>query len=110
MVRLALKAQREPDVLAFLRERCPWVGLDVCSPGEAAWGLRYGWRTGEISYTGTNLSERDLDAILLRKVAEPSSNLAAESSTPSLSCEQALTLAIWLKNPCLRSAPAQQRE
>ena len=64
LVRLALKAQREPDVLAFLRERCPWVGLDVCSPGEVAWGLRYGWRTDEISYTGTNLSERDLATIL----------------------------------------------
>jgi len=64
VVRLALKAQREPDVLGFLRERCPWVGLDVCSPGEVAWGLRYGWRADEISYTGTNLSERDLDAIL----------------------------------------------
>jgi diaminopimelate decarboxylase len=64
IVRLALKAQREPDVLAFLRERCPWVGLDVCSPGEVAWGLRYGWRADEISYTGTNLSERDLDMIL----------------------------------------------
>src|SRR5919201_4836582 len=34
VVRLALKAQREPDVMRFLRERCPWVGLDVCSPGE----------------------------------------------------------------------------
>ena len=64
LVRLALKAQREPDVLGFLRERCPWVGLDVCSPGEVAWGLRHGWRADEISYTGTNLSERDLDAVL----------------------------------------------
>jgi diaminopimelate decarboxylase len=64
LVRLALKAQREPDLLAFLRERCPWVGLDVCSPGEVAWALGHGWRADEISYTGTNLSERDLDAIL----------------------------------------------
>ena len=64
LVRLALKAQREPDVLAFLRERCPWVGLDVCSPGEVAWALGHGWRADEISYTGTNLSERDLDMVL----------------------------------------------
>src|SRR5438477_1525255 len=64
LVRLALKAQREPDVLAFLRERCPWVAVDVCFPGEIAWALRHGWRPDEISYTGTNLSERDLDAIL----------------------------------------------
>jgi diaminopimelate decarboxylase len=64
LVRLALKAQREPDVLAFLRERCPWIGLDVCSPGEVAWALDQGWHADEISYTGTNLSERDLDVIL----------------------------------------------
>src|SRR5438874_13373719 len=58
LVRLALKAQREPDVLAFLRERCPWVGVDVCSPGEIAWALGHGWRADESSYTGTDLSER----------------------------------------------------
>jgi diaminopimelate decarboxylase len=63
-VRLALKAQREPDVLSFLRERTPWVGLDVSSPGEVAWGRRHGWTPEEISYTGTNLSDRDVDAIL----------------------------------------------
>ena len=35
LVRLALKAQREPALLRFLRERVPSVGhLDVCSPGE----------------------------------------------------------------------------
>ena len=63
-VRLALKAQREPDVLSFIQERTPWVGLDVCSPGEVDWGMRQGWAPGEISYTGTNLSDRDLAAIL----------------------------------------------
>ncbi len=64
IVRLALKAQREPAVLAFLRERCPWVGIDVCSPGEVRWSLAHGWAASEISYTGTNVSERDLDVIL----------------------------------------------
>jgi diaminopimelate decarboxylase len=63
VVRLALKAQREPSVLAFLRERAPWVGMDVCSPGEVRWALDHGWAAAEISYTGTNLSERDLDAV-----------------------------------------------
>jgi diaminopimelate decarboxylase len=63
-VRLALKAQREPQLLAFLRERARWVGIDVCSPGEIEWALRHGWTPLEISYTGTNLSERDLDAIV----------------------------------------------
>jgi diaminopimelate decarboxylase len=64
LVRLALKAQREPGVLRFLRERCPWVGLDVCSPGEVGWALDHGWPREEISYTGTNLSERELTATL----------------------------------------------
>jgi diaminopimelate decarboxylase len=64
VVRLALKAQREPHLLAFLRERAPRVGVDVCSPGEVDWSLRHGWSREEISFTGTNLSERDLDRIL----------------------------------------------
>jgi len=64
VVRLALKAQREPTVMRFLRTRCRWVGLDVCSPGEVEWGLRSGWRPDEISYTGTNLSDGDLTSIL----------------------------------------------
>ena len=64
LVRLALKAQREPELLRFLRERAPFVGVDVCSPGEVRWALDRGWSTDEISYTGTNLSARDLDAIL----------------------------------------------
>jgi diaminopimelate decarboxylase len=68
LVRLALKAQREPDVLRFLRERCPWVGLDVCSPGEVELALRFGWSKDEISYTGTNLSDRDLASILVAGV------------------------------------------
>jgi diaminopimelate decarboxylase len=68
-VLLALKAQREPDVLAFVRHLgAPGspeaVGLDVCSPGELLHGLAHGWRAEEISYTGTNVSERDLDVIL----------------------------------------------
>jgi diaminopimelate decarboxylase len=64
VVRLALKAQREPALLAYLRSETPEVGLDVCSPGEVEWGLAHGWAPGEISYTGTNVSERDLDRIL----------------------------------------------
>lgn len=68
-VRLALKAQREPAFLASLRglggSGTPEsVGMDVCSPGEVRWALDHGWEPWEISYTGTNLSVRDLDAIL----------------------------------------------
>lgn len=64
LVRLALKAQRESEVLAFVRDRCPWVGIVACSPGEVGWALGHGWTPGEISFTGTNLSERDLDVIV----------------------------------------------
>ncbi len=72
-VLLALKAQREPEVLAYVRrlgaaEGAKLVGLDVCSPGEVLHGLAHGWRANEISYTGTNLSERDLDVILAHDV------------------------------------------
>jgi diaminopimelate decarboxylase len=62
-LRLAVKAQRDPAVLAFVRA-LGFVGMDVCSPGELSLALDHGWRPEEISYTGTNVSERDLDAIL----------------------------------------------
>jgi diaminopimelate decarboxylase len=60
-LRFALKANPEPRILATLR---PYVGIDACSPGEVARAIECGWTPAEISYTGTNLSERDLDAIL----------------------------------------------
>src|SRR2546427_6910988 len=68
VVRLALKAGRHPALMGFLRERAPWVGLDVCSPGEVTWGLDHGWAPEEISYTGTNVSARDLEQILVAGV------------------------------------------
>jgi diaminopimelate decarboxylase len=64
VVRLALKAQRDPKLLGFLRARGSFVGMDVCSPGEVRWAIDHGWSPSEISYTGTNLSERDLDVVL----------------------------------------------
>ena len=68
-VRFALKAQREPEVLALLRglgaPGTPQsVGVDVCSPGEVAWALDHGWQAQELSFTGTNLVDRDLRDIL----------------------------------------------
>jgi diaminopimelate decarboxylase len=68
-VRFALKAQREAAFLAALRALGDVgdpraVGMDVCSPGELEWALANGFEASEISYTGTNLSERDLDRIL----------------------------------------------
>ncbi|HSL15532.1 MAG TPA: diaminopimelate decarboxylase, partial [Actinomycetota bacterium] len=66
-LRLALKAQRDPQVLEYVR-RLGFVGIDACSPGEVAHALRHGWSADEISYTGTNVSERDLDALLEHRV------------------------------------------
>jgi diaminopimelate decarboxylase len=60
-LRFALKANPDPRVLAVLR---PLVGIDACSPGEVERALETGWPAGEISVTATNLSDRDLDAIL----------------------------------------------
>lgn len=68
-LRFALKANREPEVLAALRAMGgpgdpAAIGIDACSPGEVRHALDHGWRADEISVTATNLSERDLDVIL----------------------------------------------
>jgi diaminopimelate decarboxylase len=67
-VRLALKAQRAPEVLAALRALgAPGspgaVGIDACSTGEVLHALEHGFTAAEVSFTGTNVSERDLDVI-----------------------------------------------
>src|ERR671919_791565 len=72
-VRLALKAQRAPEALAVLRALGPpghpaGVGIDACSPRELLHALEHGWAPEEISYTGTNVSERDLDVVLAHPV------------------------------------------
>lgn len=69
VVRFALKANREPEILEVLRGlggpgSPESVGIDACSPGEVLHALAHGWRTDEISFTGTNVSERDLDVLL----------------------------------------------
>ncbi len=63
VVRFALKANREPEVLSVLRAM-DTVGIDACSPGEVLHAIANGWRADEISYTGTNVSDRDLDVLL----------------------------------------------
>ena len=68
-LRLALKSQREPEVLARVRAlgepgTQESIGLDVCSPGEVEYGVANRFPPSEISYTGANVSERDLDVIL----------------------------------------------
>jgi len=59
----AFKANRQPAILARLREMAD-VGIDACSPNEVEAAIDAGWKAHEISYTGTNLSRRDLDRIL----------------------------------------------
>ena len=68
-LRFAMKANPDPRVLAVFRGLGPpgsreSVGIDACSPGEVTRALECGFLPAEISYTGTNLSERDLDVIL----------------------------------------------
>jgi diaminopimelate decarboxylase len=68
-LRFALKANPSPEVLEVFRRLGPAdspdsVGIDACSPGEVLRALECGWAPAEISYTGTNVSERDLDALL----------------------------------------------
>ena len=68
-LRFALKASPFPEILRVFRElgaagTPESVGIDACSPGEVLRALECGWRPDEISYTGTNVSERDLDVLL----------------------------------------------
>ena len=72
-VRFALKANPLPEILGVFRglgaPGTPGsVGIDACSPGEVERAFECGWRADEISYTGTNVSERDLDVLLARGV------------------------------------------
>jgi diaminopimelate decarboxylase len=69
LLRFALKANPLPEVLEVFRglgapSTAESVGIDACSPGEVLRALECGWTAEEISYTGTNVSERDLDVLL----------------------------------------------
>ena len=68
-LRFALKANPLPEVLEVFRGlgtpgSSDSVGIDACSPGEVLRALECGWRAHEISHSGTNVSERDLDVLL----------------------------------------------
>ncbi len=72
-LRFALKANVQPEFLARLRglgsPGSPGaIGIDACSPGEVLHALAHDWRADEISFTGTNVSERDLDVLLAHDV------------------------------------------
>lgn len=72
----ALKANRHPAFLSRLRSLGA-VGIDACSPHEITLALESGWKAEEISYTGTNLSPRDLDVILAHPVVLNLDSLSA---------------------------------
>jgi diaminopimelate decarboxylase len=55
----AVKANRHPAILAQALRSVD--GIDVCSPNEARLALANGFAERQISYTGTSLSEADLD-------------------------------------------------
>ena len=61
-VRFALKANRVGEVVDLLRELA--VGIDASSPGEVSLALESGFAPSQISFTGTNLSDRDLRVLL----------------------------------------------
>ena len=72
-LRFALKANPLPEVLAVFRglgePGSPTsVGIDACSPGEVVRAMECGWQPNEISYTGTNVSERDLDVLVAHAI------------------------------------------
>src|SRR6188472_942381 len=72
-LRFAMKANPMPEVLAVFRALgAPGdpeaVGIDACSPGEVLRALECGWLADEISYTGTNVSDRDLDVLLAHRI------------------------------------------
>ncbi|HNB55292.1 MAG TPA: hypothetical protein PK530_25295, partial [Anaerolineales bacterium] len=58
----ALKANRFPPLVTALKQ---WglCGIDVCSPGELLLARQMGFAEEEISYTGTSVSNADLEVI-----------------------------------------------
>ena len=68
-LRFAMKSNPQPEILSVFRGLgAPGtpesVGIDACSPGEVIRALECGWQPDEISFTGTNVSDRDLDVLL----------------------------------------------
>ena len=59
----AMKANRFPPLLERLA-RSGICGLDICSPAELDLGLASGFGPDRISFTGTGVSNRDLDRLL----------------------------------------------
>ena len=58
----AIKANRHPAILEQMLRSAD--GIDVCSPNEARLALQSGFSERQLSYTGTSLSELDLDFLV----------------------------------------------
>ena len=58
----AIKANRYAPLVTYIKllGRC---GIDACSPAELRYALQHGFEQHEISYTGTSVSESDLDCL-----------------------------------------------
>eukprot|EP00834_Sanchytrium_tribonematis_P006440 NODE_473_length_7005_cov_0.742977.p3 type:complete len:377 gc:universal NODE_473_length_7005_cov_0.742977:3218-4348(+) len=54
----ALKANRYPPVVQFIREQ--GISVDCCSPNEVKLSLKNGFKPNEISFTGNSLSTKEL--------------------------------------------------
>jgi len=73
IVRLAMKACREPEVLRYIRGlsvpgSVGGVGIDACTPREVRLARESGWLPEEISLTGTNLTDANLREALAEMV------------------------------------------
>jgi diaminopimelate decarboxylase len=58
----AIKANRYPPLVTFLKS-LGCCGIDACSPAELRYARGIGFAEAEISYTGTSVSETDLDCL-----------------------------------------------
>ena len=58
----AIKANRFAPLVGYLKAlgRC---GIDACSPAELRYALKLGFEEAQISYTGTSVSDSDLDCL-----------------------------------------------
>ena len=73
VTRFALKSCPDPVILNVLRGlgepgTPEGMGIDACSPGEVLHALANGWEPDAISHTGTNVSDRDLDVLLVQPI------------------------------------------
>ncbi len=57
----AMKANYHPELLATLKEEDSWI--DAVSPGEVLHALRVGFPSEKILFTGTNVSDRDIQTL-----------------------------------------------